>query len=151
MDQPNIPPLPESAVCPPAIQPPASDAEIARKNTLLQQTATGQKLVIYAILVYIAAIIATQVFPQFVKPFGIILLIGIAAMSLTGIIKLASGLEYSTVATVLLALGSFIPLVGLLILLMLNGKATAALKAAGYKVGLLGASGIPAGVKSGQS
>lgn len=36
--------------------------------------------------------------------------------------------------------GLIIPLIGLITLLILNSKATAALRAAGYKVGLLGAS-----------
>jgi hypothetical protein len=34
----------------------------------------------------------------------------------------------------------FVPLVGLIVLLVLNSKATAKLRAAGYRVGLLGAS-----------
>jgi hypothetical protein len=46
---------------------------------------------------------------------------------------------YSTVAGIFLGLLAFIPCLGLLILLIVNGRATTILTANGYKVGLMGA------------
>lgn len=46
---------------------------------------------------------------------------------------------YSTAVGVLLALLTFLPCIGLLVLLIVNGKATNILKQNGHKVGLLGA------------
>jgi hypothetical protein len=53
-------------------------------------------------------------------------------------IRMAHAL-YSLAVTVLLAVPAIIPLVNLLVLLVLNNRATAHLRAAGIKVGLLGA------------
>jgi hypothetical protein len=46
---------------------------------------------------------------------------------------------YSVASGILLGIGTFIPCVGLLILLMINGKATKILRENGHNVGLLGA------------
>lgn len=59
------------------------------------------------------------------------------AISVFFIYKLAAALR-SSVAWLYIVL-AFIPLVGLLALLRLNGKATKALSSAGIKVGLMGA------------
>ena len=46
---------------------------------------------------------------------------------------------YGTGLGILLGLLTFIPCIGLLVLLIVNGKATRVLKENGFKVGLLGA------------
>jgi len=53
------------------------------------------------------------------------------------IYKLASSLKAGT--PVLWVLGMFVPLLSLILLLILSSRATAALRAAGFKVGLMGA------------
>jgi len=60
-------------------------------------------------------------------------------MSFVGMFRLAGGLGYSTAVKILLVVLLLVPLVGLITLLVLNSRATKALQAAGYKVGLLGA------------
>ena len=57
-----------------------------------------------------------------------------------GILRISSGLGYGTGTKVILVILMFVPLVGLITLLVLNAKATNRLREAGYKVGLLGAS-----------
>jgi MFS-type transporter involved in bile tolerance (Atg22 family) len=65
--------------------------------------------------------------------------LGGAILAILGIWRLGSGLDYGAVSRVLLILGSFVPLVSLIILFVLSGKATAILRDRGYSVGLLGA------------
>lgn len=101
----------------------------------LEQIASGQKLIIYSILLNFAGI-ALQHSPL------LLLLASLAAivMSIVGIVRLCGGFGHSTATKVLLVIGCFIPLVNLVILVTLSMKATGRLREAGYKVGLLGAS-----------
>lgn len=57
-----------------------------------------------------------------------------------GIFRLGTGLGLHPVVGVFLILAMFVPLLNLIILLVLNARATRTLREAGYKVGLLGAS-----------
>jgi hypothetical protein len=63
-------------------------------------------------------------------------------MGLVGFFMLASGLGYSVLLIILLAILMLIPLINVITLLVLNSRATAVLRAGGYKVGLLGASRV---------
>ena len=107
-----------------------------RDDPGIEQVFSGQKLVIYAILVYLATIL--------VRGGGELIagLLAIASLvlSLMGILRISSGLGYGTGTKVVLVILMFVPLVGLITLLVLNSKATNRLREAGYKVGLLGAS-----------
>lgn len=102
----------------------------------LEQIASGQKLVIYSIILNFATIALRH------SSGGLALAISIVAlvMSLIGILRLCGGFGHSTGTKVLLIIGCFIPLVNLVILVVLSMKATNRLRDAGYKVGLLGAS-----------
>jgi hypothetical protein len=102
----------------------------------IADVASGQKLVIYAILVYFLAIVLQFV----IGPFAALLLLGTLVMAILGIVRLASGLGISIAMRIVLVILLFIPLVGLIVLLSLNSRATKALREAGYRVGLLGAS-----------
>ncbi len=53
--------------------------------------------------------------------------------------KMAKALKMSTASCVLLAIGAFIPIVGLIILLVVNSKATKLIRDNGIRVGLMGA------------
>lgn len=101
-----------------------------------EQVASAQKLIIYAILAYFAAAVVRVL----LGPVG--LLVGVAAllMGLVGAYRLCTGLGYPMAIRVLLMLLMCVPLVSLIVLLVLNGKATRRLRDAGYRVGLLGAS-----------
>lgn len=114
----------------------AIDQVVADAGHNPETIAQGQKLIIYAILLNIVAggiglkmaLLSTLV--------GL----GAAVMSIFGIVRLAHGLGYSTGKKIALIVLMFIPLVNLITLLILNSWATASLREAGYKVGLLGAS-----------
>jgi len=115
--------------------------EAPKTSTLVEEpsdtiiaVAKAQKLIIYAILLNFTTILFVG-FPLLAAIINISALI----MSLVGMVRLASGLEYSTVAKVLAALCMFIPLVNILVLVSMSSRATKRLKDAGYKVGLLGA------------
>lgn len=98
--------------------------------------ASAQKLVIYAILCYLGTLIGQIL----LGPAALFLLLAAVVLSFVGSIRLARCFGYGVAATILFILGLFIPLLGLILLLRLNSKATEHLKQAGYKVGLLGAS-----------
>ena len=101
----------------------------------IEKVASGQKLIIYAILVNFLTLGLKAAFGDIAGLVGIVAIV----MSLIGMFRLASGLGYSTGAKVGLVILLLVPLVGLITLLVLNSRATKALRGAGYKVGLLGA------------
>jgi hypothetical protein len=102
----------------------------------IEQVASAQKLIIYSILAYFAGAAART----FLGPIGLLVVLCAVLMGLVGTFRLCSGLGYSMVTRVILIVLMFVPLVSLIVLLVLNAKATGRLRAAGYHVGLLGAS-----------
>jgi hypothetical protein len=104
----------------------------------LQNVATGQRLMILALVVNIFAYIAARAVDPIVGlGVGIIGL----ALAITGMIQATSGLGFSTPRKVLYVIGLFIPLVAIIVLALVSGEATKALRANGYKVGFFGAKG----------
>ena len=101
-----------------------------------EELAKGQKLVIYAILLYFALVLL-----QNVIPFAALFLVVCLVMSIIGVFKMCNGLEYGVGLNVLFVVLMFIPLVNIISLLVLNSKATKRLKDAGYEVGFLGVKG----------
>jgi hypothetical protein len=118
-------------------QPPEADivAPIAA-DPGIDRVASAQKLVIYSILAYFAAMALRALF----GPLGLVVLLASLVMGLVGSFRLCSSLGYSTLTKVILMILLFVPLVSLVVLLILNRKATERLRAAGFRVGLLGAS-----------
>ncbi|WP_028578713.1 hypothetical protein [Desulfogranum japonicum] len=117
-------------------QTPKSDLltrDTANEETL--KIAKGQKKVIYAILVNILAYIL-QIYIGQIAALVNLFAIG---LSTAGLIQMSKGMKYSTTAIILLVLLFFIPVINLLVLLRINGKATSYLQKRGYTVGLLGA------------
>ncbi len=103
----------------------------------LTELARGQKLLIYAILINIAAIVLRSALSTVVA--GILGLVTLA-LAIMGIFGMAAALRFSSAVKVLLTLSMLVPFVNLIVMLFLNVRATKVLKAGGYKVGLLGAS-----------
>ena len=101
----------------------------------VQKVISGQKLILYAILLNIAANIMAARIPLV----GAIAFLVAVVMAITGLAKVCTGLRYHIAATVVFCLMMFIPLLNLIVLLMINHKATARIREAGYKVGLMGA------------
>jgi len=100
----------------------------------IESVAAGQKLVIYAVLAYFFAAALRVV----IGPLAFLVLFVSLGLAIAGIVKLGEGLGFSTLAKIGCVVLMFVPLVGLIMLLVLNSKATARLRAAGYRVGFLG-------------
>jgi len=115
----------------------SSTEQLAPDVPSIEKVASGQKLIIYAILVNFLTAALVAAFGN-IEIAG---LLGIAAivMALIGMFRLAGGLGYSTAVKIILLVLLIIPLISLITLLVLNSRATKALRGAGYKVGLLGA------------
>lgn len=104
----------------------------------LKSVARYQKGVIVCILIYLLAM-----FSQFVIPPELRMFVGIGVMfvGLTGAVFafLLAIKTHGTGQGILLGILCLVPCVGLLVLLIINSKATSVLKQNGIKVGLLGA------------
>ncbi len=124
MDSPNLYEAPKARV----------DAPLDGASDM-HRVARGQKLIVYACVIYLAAM-ALQV--AFGPPANLLNLLALP-LALIGLVRLAGGLGYSSLAKVLLVALMLVPIVNLITLLIVNSRATSALRAAGYKVGLLGA------------
>lgn len=106
----------------------ADDADIAAVYR-------GQKEIIYAIVAQMVAMAAAPFEPVL----GRFLAIAALGIAVYGLWRLGKGLHYATWLNVLLVLMMLLPLLNLLTLLIVNAQATRRLRAAGYKVGLVGA------------
>ncbi len=99
-----------------------------------------QKVILVCILIYLSAVAG-----QSMIPVGISLILGIPVgiviiVAAVFIFLLATKL-YGAVVGIFLGILTLIPLVGLFVLLIVNGKTTKMLKENGVDVGLLGARG----------
>ena len=65
--------------------------------------------------------------------------LAVAVASIALIVLLMTALDRPLISKILAAIAMFIPLVGLIVLLVVNQRATGALRDAGYRVGLMGA------------
>jgi hypothetical protein len=105
----------------------------------MQNVATGQRLMIQAIVVNVVAYIVANTIEPIV---GLIVgLLGFA-LALTGMVRTTSGLGFSTPRKTMYVIGLFLPLISLIVLAMASAEATKKLRANGYSVGLLGAKGV---------
>jgi hypothetical protein len=119
----------------------------------LTDLAIAQKAVIYAILLNLVAfalrfVVLVMVLSSTLSVSGgaaAIALISTALgwiatiLSLWGVFQMTGSLGYATGLRVLFFLLMFVPLVSLIVLLVLSAQATSKLRAAGYTVGLMGA------------
>jgi hypothetical protein len=94
----------------------------------IRGVASGQKL---AILAVVLGLVGNLYWPAMFLT---------VPLMLYAIYRLARALGYSALITMLLMLAMFVPLVGLVCLLVVNAGATRRLREAGVRVGLLGAS-----------
>lgn len=104
----------------------------------LMNVAKYQKGIVICILINILAYIF-----GFIVPAELQLIVGlcvlVVALTATVFVFLLATKVYSTGVGVLMGILTLIPCVGLIVLLVINGKATNVLKQNGIKVGLLGA------------
>ena len=104
----------------------------------LRKIAGAQRGLMFCILAYLAAIPA-----QFLLPPELAIWIGpvvaVAAVAGAVFVFLLALRVYGVALGIILSLLTLVPLLGLLILLVVNGKATSELKRNGIRIGLLGA------------
>jgi hypothetical protein len=104
----------------------------------LKTVAVAQKTIIVCILLNILAVIARF----FIPPELLLLLVGalvVLFLVQTAAVMLLAMKVYNIGIGILLGIGAMIPCLGLIILLMVNGKANKILTQNGYHVGLFGA------------
>jgi len=115
---------------------PTSDLSVPAKSDVeIELIRIGQKLMIYAILFGVGIAILALF-----APILVLLQFGVLALSILGLVKMFQGMHTPMWARVLQFISMLVPLVSLFVLLRLNSRATKVLRAAGYNVGLLGAS-----------
>jgi len=114
-------------------------AELVRSP--LQEIAYRQKLLLYALLLYVVSQVplTALTWSEWLAPLGWLGLLGNVALEAWCLYKLGRAMNMSVPVIVLLSLALFIPCVALIILLLVNQKATEALQRAGVRVGLMGA------------
>ena len=101
----------------------------------LKQIGKFQRFLILAVAAQLVLAVVSKFFPLL----GFLALpIGIFAVY--AMVKLSCALKHETSVTIIYAVCAFIPLVSLVALVLIVRKASAALTAAGYKVGLFGMS-----------
>ncbi|HEV2293713.1 MAG TPA: hypothetical protein VGR35_07645 [Tepidisphaeraceae bacterium] len=118
-------------------QPAALDYAPAPRDDL-RRIAARQKGIIFCILAYLLLVVAQLFVPRELRPILAIAALGVSITAMVFVFMLSLSL-YSTAVGILLGILTLVPLVGLIVLLVVNGKATNLLKRHGVKVGLLGA------------
>ncbi|WP_437566749.1 hypothetical protein [Sorangium sp. So ce542] len=102
-----------------------------------EQLALGQKRLILSIVVsYVGSRVGAEI------AVWVVVCVAVASVALTvdGVLKIGKALRWSTSTIAISLVLMLVPLVNLIVLLWVNGKATGALRRAGYRVGLFGAS-----------
>jgi hypothetical protein len=112
----------------------------------LRTIAMRQKAIMFCILGYLALVVLQFVVPPEVRLVLALLAFGVSVTGAVFVFMLALSL-YNTATGIILGILTLIPLVGLIVLLVINGKATNILRQHGIQVGLLGAKSdqIPGG------
>jgi len=100
----------------------------------LRSVATYQKGILICILIYIAGIIGIPVIGPFAAP-----VVGVASLVGAVFVFLLAFRIFGGFVGFVLGVLTLIPCIGLIALLVVNGKATSVLRQHGIKVGLLGA------------
>jgi hypothetical protein len=117
----------------------------------VRKVAVAQKAILTCILIQIGSILIvivglasagnggekSAVLPMLVR---MAVLVALISGVISALFVFAMALRvYNTALGILFGIGALMPYVGLIVLLVVNGKATKILQANGYKVGLLGA------------
>ncbi|MGH8054814.1 MAG: hypothetical protein ACREP4_12935 [Stenotrophomonas sp.] len=124
------------------------NAPADRTEASAKEVAIGQKSAIRAVLITATVVVAMMIAPTlgiseqagaYVVLGAWALLLVASIMSVYGMIKISNGLGWSFLTKAFVFLLLFVPLISTITVLVLSAKATAFLRGAGYKVGLLGA------------
>jgi hypothetical protein len=115
---------------------PGSEQSLSRQD--LYSVAIYQKVILLCILCYLGVVVARFAVPEELHLLLSLGVLGVGIVATVFVFMLAIKL-YETGTGVVLGILTLVPLVGLIILLVVNGKATSTLQQHGYRVGLLGA------------
>jgi hypothetical protein len=107
-------------------------------GTDLRTIALRQRAIMLCILAYIAAMLLQFAFPPEVRWVVSVLALAVSITAAVFVFMLALAL-YGTGTGIVLGILTLVPLVGLIVLLIINGKATNTLRRHGIRVGLMGA------------
>lgn len=106
-------------------------------STRAQQVCSGQRFAVWAIMLNLLTV------PLLLVPEGALirapLILVAIVLAVLGIVRMSRGLQISLTLIVLMAMGMLIPFLNLVILLIINARATRFLRDQGYTVGLFGA------------
>jgi hypothetical protein len=104
----------------------------------LRSVARYQKGILVCILIYLIAVLCQLALPPEIR---VLLGMGVLVLGLVGtvFVFLLAIKVYSTGVGILLGILTLVPCLGLIVLLVINGKATSILRQNGVPVGLLGA------------
>jgi hypothetical protein len=112
---------------------------LSGKREDVRAVAVCQKGILVCILIQILAVVCQFALPAALHILVMVGSLGVGLVGTVFIFMLATRV-YGTGAGVLLGILTFIPCIGLIVLLIVNGRATTILRQNGYRVGLLGAS-----------
>jgi hypothetical protein len=104
----------------------------------LRSVAKCQKGILVCILIYLVAMFGQFALPPDVRPLVGLAVLIVGLVGAVFVFMLAIKV-YGTGLGIVLGVLSLVPLISLIVLLVVNGKATGILKQNGIKVGLLGA------------
>ena len=110
---------------------PIAAPELSRLN----RVASGQRLLLAGLIANLGATAAQAL----VGPAALIFSLAAIGLAMTGIVRASGALGSSALGRGLYALLMLVPLLNLLMMAIVSGRATRALRAGGYQVGLLGA------------
>jgi hypothetical protein len=110
----------------------------AKSSTGIREIASRQRVILLCILVYLGAVVGQYLVPPEMRLVVAIVGLGVSVTASVFVFMLAIKI-YGTGLGILMGILTLVPCVGLVVLLIVNGKATTLLRAAGLKVGLLGA------------
>ena len=114
-----------------------------RRERLPRETLRGiagnQKVIIAFIAIYLGLVVVQFAIPPETRIFLAIVAVPMFLIDAVLVFLLATKV-YTTPVVVILGILTLVPCVGLIVLLIINGKATSILKANGIHVGLFGAS-----------
>lgn len=105
----------------------------------LRGIAGNQKVIIAFIAIYLGLVVVQFAIPPETRIFLAIVAVPVLLIDAVFVFLLATKV-YTTATGVILGVLTLIPCIGLIVLLIINGKATSILKANGIHVGLFGAS-----------
>ena len=129
----NLPPTPP----PPRVQPlNYASANVSRSG--LRAIASYQRTILLCILGWLALVVFQFSLPPSIRVLLAVPGLGVLITGAIYVFRLATRV-YSTGIGILLGILSLIPLLGLIVLLVVNQKATSILRQHGVAVGLLGA------------